>query len=163
MRMRNALLTSGFAMLLCGHLFAQAAAPAAKTTTKSTAKTTTTTTATAAKPASTPAPAAKTTTTAAPAAKTTAAAPAAKPTAAPAPKPATAAATKPAAAPVAAKLIDLNKATKAELMTLPGIGDAYAAKIIAGRPYAKKDQLLSKNILPKATYDKMSAQVIAKQ
>jgi competence protein ComEA len=59
--------------------------------------------------------------------------------------------------------IDINTATKDELMAFKGIGDKYSDKIIAGRPYARKDQLLSKNILPEATYKKIEAQVIATQ
>jgi DNA uptake protein ComE-like DNA-binding protein len=60
------------------------------------------------------------------------------------------------------KKLDINTATATELQTLPGIGDALSKKIIDGRPYAKKDQLVSKDILPKATYEKIKEQIIAK-
>jgi len=61
------------------------------------------------------------------------------------------------------ELIDVNSATKQQLMTLPGIGDAYAQKIIDNRPYHGKNDLVQKNIIPKATYDKISGEIIAKQ
>jgi competence protein ComEA len=75
-----------------------------------------------------------------------------------APKPA---ATAPAST---AKLIDINRASKKELMTLPGIGDAYADKIIKGRPYKGKDDITSDKVgVPQATYDKIKDMIIAKQ
>src|SRR2546428_528638 len=59
--------------------------------------------------------------------------------------------------------IDINSATKDQLMSLPGIGDALSQKIIDNRPYKMKNQLVSKKVIPQATYDKISGQIIAKQ
>ena len=62
-----------------------------------------------------------------------------------------------------AELIDINSASKQELMALPGIGEAYSQKIIDNRPYRGKNDLVRKNVIPQATYDKIAGQIIAKQ
>ena len=68
-----------------------------------------------------------------------------------------------AATSTSSKLIDINSASQDELKALPGIGDAYSAAIVKNRPYANKSQLVSRKLIPQATYDKISSLIIAKQ
>ena len=75
---------------------------------------------------------------------------------------------KAAAKPVAAQAkaddkIDINRAKADELMKHDGIGEVRAKAIIKGRPYKGKDDLVAKNIVPQAVYDKIADQIIAKQ
>ena len=69
----------------------------------------------------------------------------------------------PFATPKKPELVDLNSATRAELVKLPGLGEALASKIIAGRPWRSKYDLVVKKVVTRGVYDKFSRLVIARQ
>ena len=60
-------------------------------------------------------------------------------------------------------LIDINTATPDRLKTLPGIGEAYARRIVAGRPYTAKNQLVSRGVIPLSAYNNISSRVVARR
>jgi len=61
------------------------------------------------------------------------------------------------------ELLDINTATADQLKVLPGIGDAYSEKIIKGRPYERKDELVQRKIIPRATYEGIKYKIVAKE
>jgi competence protein ComEA len=67
------------------------------------------------------------------------------------------------APPKTGNLVDINRASNAELKSLPGIRDAYAEAIVRNRPYKNKKQLLSKQVIPEAAYAKIKNRIVAKQ
>ncbi|MFN6203455.1 MAG: ComEA family DNA-binding protein [Acidobacteriota bacterium] len=68
---------------------------------------------------------------------------------------------KPAAAK--AELLDINSCAREKLVALPGVGESYADKIIKARPYKAKNELVSRQIVPEASYKKFAALIIARQ
>ena len=70
---------------------------------------------------------------------------------------------KPAAAAPQGDPLDINTATRDQLKALPGIGDAYADRIIKGRPYAAKNQLTQRGIIPNNTYTKIQGMIVARR
>ncbi|HKZ15852.1 MAG TPA: helix-hairpin-helix domain-containing protein, partial [Geobacteraceae bacterium] len=67
------------------------------------------------------------------------------------------------ASPAKEDLVDINTATAEQLMSLSGVTDEDAGKIIAGRPYARKNQLKQKNVIPVATYEGIKTRIVAKK
>ncbi len=61
----------------------------------------------------------------------------------------------------ASDLLDINTATPQQLKSLPGFGDAYVRRVIAGRPYTGKNQLVTRGVLPQSAYDKVSSSIVA--
>ena len=61
----------------------------------------------------------------------------------------------------AVDLLDINTATPQQLKSLPGFGDAYVRRVIAGRPYSAKNQLLTRGVLPQSAYDKIASSIVA--
>jgi competence protein ComEA len=60
-------------------------------------------------------------------------------------------------------LIDINSASERDLDALPAIGPVYAKRIIDGRPYKRKNELVTKKIIPQSTYSKIKDQIVARQ
>jgi competence protein ComEA len=59
------------------------------------------------------------------------------------------------------KVLDLNRASKGQLTTLPGISPERADRIIAGRPYENAQELVTRHIVSQQEYDKVKDQVTA--
>ena len=71
--------------------------------------------------------------------------------------------TKASTGPTTGALVDLNSATPGQLQELPAITDEYAHKIVEGRPYASKTDLVKKKVIPQTVYDQIADKVIAKR